>query len=181
MNVSVNPLFPLRRTLASVLFARAVKMSFTPLILGIGNPLRSDDGLGWAVAERLAALDDLACDIQMVHQLTPELAQQMAVARLVVMIDASHEGDPGEVRIRLLSCAGQRPGAVGMHHMTPEELVELTSAIYGHCPPVVVMTVTGTDFSLGEHLSPVVEQKMVLASAAVCQMVVRCQPFFGQR
>ena len=74
-----------------------------PLIIGIGNPLRSDDGLGWVVAEQLSHGCDLVCDIHTVHQLTPELAQWMAAVNLVVMIDASYEGEPGELRIRPLS------------------------------------------------------------------------------
>ena len=43
-----------------------------PLIIGIGNPLRCDDGLGPAVAEQLTRDGDTGCDIQAVHQLTPE-------------------------------------------------------------------------------------------------------------
>ena len=74
-----------------------------PLILGIGNPLRNDDGLGQVVAERLAQAGDLDCDIRTVHQLTPELAQYMAEAGFVIMIDASREGEPGAVRISSLS------------------------------------------------------------------------------
>ena len=93
------------------------------LIIGIGNPLRSDDGLGWAVAEQLSQylamrpcngasapttaavsrVERWYCDIHTVYQLTPELAEWMAAVNLVVMIDASHEGEPGELRIRPLS------------------------------------------------------------------------------
>lgn len=141
-----------------------------PLILGIGNPLRGDDGLGWVVAGQLAQADDLDCEVQMMHQLTPELAEYMAAATLVVIIDASREGEPGEVRLRSLFATAQ-PGAVGTHHTTPEELDTLTRAIYGRCPPVVVITMTGADFSMSEHLSPVVAQRLAHISAAVRQVV----------
>src|ERR1700694_1773272 len=114
------------------------------LIIGIGNPLRSDDGLGWAVADQLSQGGNVGCDIRRVHQLTPELAQLMAAANLVVMIDASHEGEPGELRIRTLSSsASAYPGAVGTHYTTPEELAALTAEVYGQCPPVVVVSMTG--------------------------------------
>ncbi len=155
-----------------------------PLIIGIGNPLRSDDGLGWAVAEQLArdrhadpehparlrASGDgpLDCDIHKVHQLTPELAQWMAVADRVVMIDASYEGEPGKLRVCPLSLAAQ-PGAMGTHHTTPEELAALTVALYGHCPPVVVVTMTGADFGLGERLSPTIARRLPLVCTAVRQ------------
>jgi hydrogenase maturation protease len=138
------------------------------LIIGIGNPLRSDDGLGWAVAEQLSQDCDMGCDIHTVHQLTPELAQWMAAAKLVVMIDASLEGEPGELRIRPLSTA--RPGAVGTHYTTPEELTALTTVVYGQCPPVVVVTMTGANFSIGEQFSSIVARRIPLVSAAVRQV-----------
>jgi len=136
------------------------------LILGIGNPLRGDDGLGGAVAEQLAQAGDLDCEVRIVHQLTPELAQPMALAKLVIMIDASHTGEPGEIGIRLLSSAGQT-GSVGSHSTLPEELVALATTVYGHCPPVMVITMTGADFSLGEQFSPEVARRLPLVSIAV--------------
>jgi hydrogenase maturation protease len=140
-----------------------------PLIIGIGNPLRSDDGLGWAVAELLSQDGDTGCDIRTVHQLTPELAQEMAAANLVVMIDASREGEPGELRMRFLSLPAQ-PGAVGTHYTTPEELAVLTAAVYGQCPPVVLVAMAGANFGIGEQLSSIVTQRIPLVSAAVRQI-----------
>src|SRR5579859_3807286 len=92
MNVSANPLPPFGRRLVHVLFGKTGKRNARPLILGIGNPLRGDDGLGRVVAEQVAQSHDLDCEVQVVHQLMPELAQYMAMADLVVMIDASREG-----------------------------------------------------------------------------------------
>jgi len=139
------------------------------LVIGIGNPLRSDDGLGWAVAEQLALDGDTDYDIQTVHQLTPEIAQRMAAANLVIMIDASYEGEPGELCIRSVSPSAQ-PGAVGTHYTTPEELAALTAGIYGRCPPVVVVTMTGVDFGVGEQFSEVVVQRIHLMSKAVYEI-----------
>jgi hydrogenase maturation protease len=75
------------------------------LIIGYGNPLRSDDGVGWQAAElltddpRLADAQILAC-----HQLTPELAEDVSRAGFVVLIDASTEpGVPGSVETRTTS------------------------------------------------------------------------------
>ena len=141
------------------------------LIIGIGNPLRSDDGLGWAVAEQLSRDCDMGCDIQTVYQLTPELAQWMAAVNLVVMVDASHEGKPGELHIRPLPLPlSVQPSALGTHYTTPEELAALTLAVYGRCPPVVVVTMTGANFSVGEQLSSIVAQRIPLMSVAVRQV-----------
>ena len=137
-----------------------------PLLIGIGNPLRSDDGLGWRVAEQLAQESDTDYDIHTVHQLTPELAQWMANANLVVMIDASYEGSPGELHIRPVSHMAQ-PGPVGTHYSTPEELTMLTAGVYGRCPPVVVITMTGAHFGIGEQLSLIVAERIQLVCEAV--------------
>ncbi|HXX76925.1 MAG TPA: hydrogenase maturation protease [Ktedonobacteraceae bacterium] len=146
-----------------------VSVRMQPLIIGIGNPLRSDDGLGWAVAELLSQDCMTSYDVQTVHQLTPELALWMATARFVVIIDASHEGEPGKIHIRHLSLPTQQ-GAGNTHCITPEELVALTSAVYGQCPPVVLVTLTGVDFSVGEKFSPIVAQRIATVCKLVCQL-----------
>jgi hydrogenase maturation protease len=145
------------------------------LIIGIGNPLRSDDGLGWAVAQQLAQNGDMGSNIHMAHQLTPEWAQEMAAADLVILIDASREGEPGEIRMRPLASSAP-PGAVGTHSTTPEELAALTTGVYGHCPPIVLVSMTGADFSLGEHFSTIVAQRLPLVCEAVHQVYVPFNP-----
>ena len=69
------------------------------LIIGYGNPLRGDDGVGWEVASRLAVIiPSEAAHILTVHQLTPELAESVSEADLVIFIDASDVGEPGTWR-----------------------------------------------------------------------------------
>ena len=66
------------------------------LIIGIGNPLRGDDGLGWDVAGELSSelrRDDV--QVLATHQLTPELSDLVSRAELVLFIDATRSEDPG--------------------------------------------------------------------------------------
>jgi hydrogenase maturation protease len=45
------------------------------LIIGYGNPFRSDDGLGWQIANELSRTNRSAeTEVLPCHQLTPELA-----------------------------------------------------------------------------------------------------------
>lgn len=150
----------------------SVSVKQRPLILGIGNPLRGDDGLGRVVAEQLAQASDLDCEVQVIHQLTPELAEQMAAASLVVMIDASREGKPGDIHIRQLSPSISQPGAIGAHHVAPVEIANITITIYGHCPPVIVVTMTGVDFDLGEQLSLPVTRALFRAHTLVRRILL---------
>lgn len=57
------------------------------LVIGIGNPLRGDDGVGWWLARRAETLK-LTPRVLRVQQLTPELAEELAGARRVLFIDA---------------------------------------------------------------------------------------------
>lgn len=150
----------------------SVSASARPLIIGIGNPLRSDDGLGWAVAEQLSQAIGADYDIRTVHQLTPELALWIAQAEFVVMIDAHYMGEPGALVVRPVACSAQ-PGAVGSHHTTPEELVALTTALYERCPSVTLVTMTGANFGMGEHLSTVVAERIPRVCAAIHEVCRR--------
>ena len=85
------------------------------------------------------------------------------------MIDASSVGEPGELRIRPLSLPA-RPSAVGTHYTTPEELAILTATVYGQCPPIVIVTMTGANFAIGEQLSAIVTQRIPLVRAAARQV-----------
>jgi hydrogenase maturation protease len=69
------------------------------LVVGYGNSLRGDDGVGWHAAGRLAADPRLAgARVLARHQLTPELAVDVAQASLVVLVDAVAGAEPREIR-----------------------------------------------------------------------------------
>jgi hydrogenase maturation protease len=136
------------------------------LILGYGNPLRSDDGLGWQVAVQLFRTNTspevlvLPC-----HQLTPELAEPISRAETVLFIDSTREGKPGELR-----CAELRsePGPASFtHHVSPAGLLELSSELFGCCPRAYLLTICGECFELGEDLSTSVSDRLQELKARV--------------
>src|SRR5271169_1528567 len=58
---------------------RASDLGPRTLIIGYGNPLRSDDGFGWHAGRLLAqSLADQDAKIITCHQLTPELAETLS-------------------------------------------------------------------------------------------------------
>jgi len=63
-----------------------------------------------------------------------------------------------------------QPSTVGSHYTTPEELAALTAAVYGRCPPIVVVSMTGANFSIGEQLSSIVARRIPLMSVAVLRV-----------
>jgi hydrogenase maturation protease len=128
------------------------------LVVGYGNDLRGDDAVGCRVAALLAGDARLrGARIDARHQLTPELAADVAAAELVVLIDAEHgEGSPGAVRVEHVVGRGRPRALTGSHVCDPAAIVELAERAYGRAAPVVLVRVVGQFFEPGGELSPAV-------------------------
>jgi hydrogenase maturation protease len=130
------------------------------LVVGYGNPLRGDDGIGWHAARlladdpRLAGARVLAC-----HQLAPELAEDVSQASLVVLVDASVDGAPGSVAVRSIQPRQDSPLSWS-HHLDPAALAGLAHALYDHVPPIVLISVAGAAFADGDWLSPALQRAL---------------------
>ncbi len=123
------------------------------LIIGIGNPLRSDDGLGWSVAQELLR-EIQRDDVRVVaaHQLTPEMAEQVSRAETVIFIDSSRTGKPGSVR-RQPVLPTQSAGHLS-HDLSVPDILAVAQELYGCSPTAYMITVTGESFATGDRLSP---------------------------
>jgi len=129
------------------------------LIVGYGNPLRGDDGVGWRAAERLrGAIRDPDVEIHALHQLTPEVMEALGRADRAIFIDACVGAVAGEIRERPVEAEGG--AAAFSHNATPAALLAGARALYGHAPQATLITVTGGDFSLSEQFSPSVSAAM---------------------
>ena len=127
------------------------------LVIGYGNPLRSDDGIGWQVAERLAGDPRMAgVEILQRHQLTPELALDVSTAGLVVLVDARSGPPPGTVTVERVEPA-PTSGTTWSHHLGPASLIGLAQELYGRAGDVQVVSVGVASLEVGEGLSPAVE------------------------
>lgn len=130
------------------------------LIVGYGNPLRSDDGIGWHAARLLATDPRLAgARVLARHQLAPELAEDVSRASLVVLVDAATEGDPGSVSVCQIEPRPATP-ATWSHHLDPETLAGLAQTLYGAVPPIVLVSVAAATFAEGDGLSSALQQAL---------------------
>lgn len=141
------------------------------LIIGYGNRLRADDGLGWRAIELLAD-DSRVAGARLLarHQLTPELAADFAEAALVVLIDADAGAPPGQVTVRQI-VASTAVGASLSHHVDPSSLVALSHELYGRLPAVYVVGVGALSLGEDDRLSPEVEAAMPRLLDAVSEIV----------
>jgi hydrogenase maturation protease len=128
------------------------------LVIGYGNPLRGDDGVAWRVAELLAADARLAgARVLARHQLTPELAADVSRASLVLLVDASVGGAPGSISVRRVPPGPATP-TTWSHHLDPETLAGLATALYGKVPLMTLVSIAGGSFAEGDRLSAPLEQ-----------------------
>ncbi len=129
------------------------------LVIGYGNPLRCDDGLGWQVVKQLEArglAEGVA--VRRVLQLAPELAAEMRDRDLVLFVDASQEGEPGEVLTWRVELEPRNQNFT--HHASPEGLLWLAQKLHGVAPVAWMVTVAGEKFEWGESLSPAVRASL---------------------
>jgi hydrogenase maturation protease len=125
------------------------------LVLGYGNPMRSDDGLGWQIAVDLFRTNGCP-DVEVLpcHQLTPELAPAVSRVDVVIFVDCEQGGNPGEIR-----CREVRSESIPLsftHHLTPGALLALSSELFGACPRAWLLSIQGQEYSPGESFSPTV-------------------------
>jgi hydrogenase maturation protease len=143
------------------------------LIVGYGNALRGDDAIGEVVAKAFtneAAID--GADVAICLQLTPEFAERLAVVDMVIFIDAAVGTQPGSIAITHV----QRAPALTMglvHHLNPEELLVLSSSLYGRSPDAFLVAVGAGSLELGEGLSAPVAAAVPAVIAAVRQLVLK--------
>jgi len=140
------------------------------LIVGIGNPLRSDDGLGWHVAHELSR-ELLRDDVQVIatQQLTPEISDSVSRAELVLFIDAAQSGEPGTLRCEQIVPAGA-PGRHS-HSLSPATVLGMAQELYGRCPPAHLLTIAAESFATGDTLSASVSAAVPALKANVCSLI----------
>ena len=103
------------------------------LVIGLGNPLMGDDGIGWHVAEGLAAGPRLPGDAEVIYGGTDLLrcAAQIEDRRRVVLVDAvQDDAPPGTVSVIGEDAADLCQGHA--HHLSAGQamrLIRLTTPV----------------------------------------------------
>jgi len=121
------------------------------LIIGIGNPGRTDDGLGPVLAETVENWKIPEVTTTIDYQLNIEHAGEIAEADLVIFIDASVNVSPPFSFYRVHPAAENE---YTTHAMKPEAVLAACREVYGKLPPAYILAVRGDNFDFGENLSP---------------------------
>lgn len=131
------------------------------LVIGFGNPLRSDDSFGIQAVEKLKQAVG-GTDIEFIEcqQLTPELAEQVSRSELALFVDADMDGVSGTIHSHRILPTQRPSGGTLVHHLDPSTLLGLSERIFHRVPEAMLMTVTGECFGYGSQLSPEVAKAL---------------------
>jgi hydrogenase maturation protease len=143
------------------------------LVIGYGNPLRNDDGVGQQVAQAFAARSGPREDVEILalHQLTPELAEPISRAHKVIFVDASADSTPGAITYHPVTPTPAQDGSAFTHNTSPTGLLAGARDLYGSCPEGLLITIGGASFELGETLSEPVQKALPEVLKALLAML----------
>jgi hydrogenase maturation protease len=141
------------------------------LLIGYGNELRRDDGLGPAVVRAFAGRPGLR--VIEAHQLLPEHIEAAAAVEMVILVDAAVDIAPGEVRSQQIASTDGAGPLFDLHELDPVGLITAASALYVRAPEAWLVTVGVADVEFGEGLSPEVEAAVPEAVAVVERLIAQ--------
>ena len=124
------------------------------LVIGYGNTLRGDDGVGPRVAEAVEALKLPGVRTFTCQQLSPEHAEMIFQAERIVFVDAAVDA-PKEVQLREL-VPGETTQLMA-HAADPRTMLALAREVFGHVPKAWWLTIPAVSLEFSEKLSPQVE------------------------
>ncbi len=133
------------------------------IVIGVGNTLRRDDGLGPFIAGSLPPIPGVIT--LAVHQLTAELTEQLSPVDRVLFIDASMTDE--QIQLKRITERNAPPG----HVFAPAALLDLARVIHGSAPEGWLLSVPGYDFDFGEQLSSQAAVLLPIAKQAVLEWI----------
>ena len=158
--------------------------SFLPtLVLGLGNPIRGDDGVGWRVVEvvqaKLAQTERVEVDTLAGGGLN--LMERLVGYDRAIVVDAMQSGlEPGSVQVFPLEALDNpSAGHLGSTHETNLfSALEIGRGLGAHLPPpggVMIVSIEAQPvFEFSEQLSPLVAQAVPKAAQKVMDLLEMC-------
>ena len=135
------------------------------LLLACGNTLRGDDAAAHAVLGLIPPTNQHAT--RAVHQLTPELAAEVARYSRVVFIDA----DAGSKALRIEPLQTGAPRSPLTHAATPEEVVALAGALFGFAGQAFLCRIPAQHFGAGDDPAPEVLRFAQEAAVEIANLI----------
>lgn len=135
----------------------------SPLLVGIGNPLAGDDGIGWHVAERLRTGGSEASgwDILQATDLL-RLQDTLESRPALVLVDAILDDGPCGQVIRFSDLAELEERGVSVHHLPPAQALRMLQCLYPAIRdvPVTFLGIAVGNVEVHHSLSPALARRL---------------------
>ena len=140
------------------------------LLIGIGNPLRCDDGVGAYVAECIEAKGLKGITVWISQQLQVEDLERMLNFSQIILVDASLSGPPFEFR-----AVQKHTGQIlsSSHHLSAETFVNLAKSLYHKDLNIGLCSIRGISFEVGNRISADVLKEANQAVEFLCNSQLR--------
>jgi hydrogenase maturation protease len=139
------------------------------LVIGYGNPLRGDDAVGQIVARALLEWQLPNVKVLALHQLAPELADDLAKVDTVYFIDACMNVSLEHPRVTKIQPSHSTVNV--SHFSTPQDLLALTKQLYNCEPRAYLIEMPAESFELIEKLSAKAQKGVGEVLKYLCQIV----------
>jgi hydrogenase maturation protease len=147
-------------------------VSATTLLIAVGNVLRGDDGVAARVLDQVGA--GAGAQAMTAHGLTPELAEAVATASAVVILDADLTAATVTLEPLAEATANRNASRVLSHSLTPTALIALARQLYGFSGAAWLCRLPARQLAYGTALSAVAE-------AAACEGARQLRALLGPR
>lgn len=127
------------------------------LVIGYGNSLRSDDGIGQKTAIALSQMKLKDLTAMAVDQLTPELVEKIREFEQIIFLDAEVNSD--KIKVKEIEINTVENKQNWTHYFNPESLINLTSYLYQKIPKTWLITIPINNIELGEEISKEVQEE----------------------
>jgi hydrogenase maturation protease len=131
------------------------------LVIGLGNPLMGDDGVGWHVAERLAGDPRLPESVEVMCGGTDLLrcGGQMEGRSRVILIDAIQDDrQPGSVLVFGETLPEMDSRQEHAHHLSAVQAIQLLKMMVA--APIALLGISISSAVTRTELSPAVDGRM---------------------
>jgi hydrogenase maturation protease len=149
-------------------------VSATYIVLGLGNTLHSDDGVGPQAIEKLRSDPRMPGDVSLIEggTLGLELLTYIWDCSYLLVLDAVDVGQPPGTLVRMSSQELQTlPGKGSAHQLGVADLLVALRVLAKRPPEVVLLGVQPASTEWGTELSPAVAAVLpALADAAVAEL-----------
>ena len=149
----------------------------TCIVLGLGNTLHSDDGVGPQAIEKLRSDPRVPEDVALIEggTLGLELLTYIWDCSYLLVLDAVDVGQPPGTLVRMSSQELQSlPGKGNVHQLGVADLLVALRILANRTPEVVLLGVQPASIEWGTELSPAVAAVLpALADAAIAEVCHR--------